>query len=391
MRVPALLWWPEQISAGTYPEFISASDILPTLLEAVGGPQSIPEGIHGASQWRSLVKGEQTPKPDYLVTGFDNTALYQPPWKLITGDRLELYDVFADPTESNDMAALYPERVVQMQKIIEQWPAGEERGVEIRKFYLTWIPLGDLKIVSLGLKPPLKMLKKKRYLMTINPRQQWVRLLLTLASGSLAVVVPLVDLNASHLLHPDWSMHARFHVLWAVLVFSMIGWYSLYLLWLSPWMIMTRIHIVMVITLIVNSAFLATTALRSFYGGALADEHGGVPNLPNGWDPNLTVVIATLLLLALLGGCRRRRKMVQLFKEDIKTSEVLAWKGVHLFHFSGSSCSQKTRIVLNLKGIEWVSHPINLLKAENYSQWYLGINPRGLLPALVHNGDVHRE
>ena len=61
--------------------------------------------------------------------------------------------------------------------------------------------------------------------------------------------------------------------------------------------------------------------------------------------------------------------MVQLFKEDIKTPEVLAWKGVHLFHFSGSSCSQKPRIVLNLKGIEWISHPINLLKAENYSQW----------------------
>ena len=133
VRVPALLWWPEQIPAGTYPEFISVSDILPTFLEAVGGPQSIPEGIHGASQWRSLVKGEQTPKPDYLVTGFDNTALYQPPWKLITGDRVELYDVFADPTESNDMAAFYPERVVQMQKIIQQWPAGEERGVEIRE------------------------------------------------------------------------------------------------------------------------------------------------------------------------------------------------------------------------------------------------------------------
>ena len=63
------------------------------------------------------------------------------------------------------------------------------------------------------------MLGKKRYFMTINTRQQWVRLLLSLASGSLAIVVPLVDLNASHLLHPDWSMHARFHVLWAVLVF----------------------------------------------------------------------------------------------------------------------------------------------------------------------------
>ena len=103
--------------------------------------------------------------------------------------------------------------------------------------------------------------------MTINPTQQWVRLLLTLVLGSLAVVVPLVDLNSSLLLHPDWSMHARFHVLWEVLVFSMIGWYSLYLLWLNPRMIMTRTHIVMVITLIVNSAFLATTALRCCYGG----------------------------------------------------------------------------------------------------------------------------
>ena len=144
--------------------------------------------------------------------------------------------------------------------------------------------------------------------MTINTRQQWVHLLLSLASGSLAIVVPLVDLNASHLLHPDWSMHARFHVLWAVLVFSMMGWYSLYLLWLSPWTIMTRIRIVMVMMLIINSAFLATTALRSFYGGALADEHGGVPSLPNGWDPNLTVVIATLLLLSLTGWLSKERK-----------------------------------------------------------------------------------
>lgn len=57
---------------------------------------------------------------------------------------------------------------------------------------------------------------------------------------------------------------------------------------------MTRIQFDMVI---VNCAFLATTAKMSLYGGALADKHGGVPNLPNGWDPNLTVVIATLLLL----------------------------------------------------------------------------------------------
>ena len=83
--------------------------------------------------------------------------------------------------------------------------------------------------------------------------------------------------------------------------------------------------------------------------------------------------------------------MVKLYTKDIKTKEVTGWKGLHLFHFSSSSCSQKARIVLNLKGVDWVSHPINLLKAENYGQWYLGINPRGLLPALIHDGDVHIE
>ena len=83
--------------------------------------------------------------------------------------------------------------------------------------------------------------------------------------------------------------------------------------------------------------------------------------------------------------------MTQLHDEDIKTKEVLEWKGVHLFHFPGSSCSQKTRIFLNLKGIAWESHIIDLAAQEQFSPWYLGINPRGLVPALVLNGVVHIE
>jgi len=83
--------------------------------------------------------------------------------------------------------------------------------------------------------------------------------------------------------------------------------------------------------------------------------------------------------------------LVKLFEDDIKTKEVLSWQGLHLLHFNASSCSQKTRIVLNLKGIAWQSHPINLLMAENYDAWYLGINPRGLVPTLVHDGNVFIE
>jgi glutathione S-transferase len=83
--------------------------------------------------------------------------------------------------------------------------------------------------------------------------------------------------------------------------------------------------------------------------------------------------------------------MVQLFDGDIRTREVLDWKGVHVLHFAGSSCSQKLRIFLNLKGIAWESHSVDLRGYDNLRPWFLGINPRGLVPVLVHDGKVHIE
>jgi len=82
---------------------------------------------------------------------------------------------------------------------------------------------------------------------------------------------------------------------------------------------------------------------------------------------------------------------MKLDRSDIKTEEILDWKGIHLFHFSGSACSQKLRIFFNIKKINWNSHVINLIKQEQFSEWFLGINPRGLVPTLVHDGDVHIE
>jgi glutathione S-transferase len=83
--------------------------------------------------------------------------------------------------------------------------------------------------------------------------------------------------------------------------------------------------------------------------------------------------------------------VVQLVDSDIKTREVLDWKGVHILHFMGSSCSQKLRVFLNLKGIPWQSHHVDLFTNENFRPWFLGINPRGLVPVLVHDGAVHIE
>jgi len=83
--------------------------------------------------------------------------------------------------------------------------------------------------------------------------------------------------------------------------------------------------------------------------------------------------------------------MVKLAREDIRTEEVLDWKGVHLIHFMGSSCSQKTRISLTEMGVDWEGHHCDIGANENFTPWFMGINPRGLVPILVHDGDVHIE
>jgi glutathione S-transferase len=77
--------------------------------------------------------------------------------------------------------------------------------------------------------------------------------------------------------------------------------------------------------------------------------------------------------------------------EHVTTREVACWKGLHLLHFQSSSCSQKVRVLLREKGLDWESHPIDLPAQKHVSAWYLGINPRGVVPVLVHDGVVHVE
>jgi len=83
--------------------------------------------------------------------------------------------------------------------------------------------------------------------------------------------------------------------------------------------------------------------------------------------------------------------MVRLADGDIRTREVLGYAGIHLFHAPMSSCSQKPRIFLKLENIAWERHPIDLSAGENHASWFLGVNPRGMVPVLVLDGAVHIE
>ena len=67
---------------------------------------------------------------------------------------------------------------------------------------------------------------------------------------------------------------------------------------------------------------------------------------------------------------------------------VLDFEGLHLYHADRSNCSARVRLLLEEKKLPWVSHHINLKKKENISEDYFGINPKGLVPTLVHDGTV---
>lgn len=70
---------------------------------------------------------------------------------------------------------------------------------------------------------------------------------------------------------------------------------------------------------------------------------------------------------------------------------VKTLKGLHLYHADLSNCSMRVRIALEEKNLEWVSHHFNLPKREHITPEYFGINPKGVVPTLVHDGVVHVE
>jgi glutathione S-transferase len=57
-----------------------------------------------------------------------------------------------------------------------------------------------------------------------------------------------------------------------------------------------------------------------------------------------------------------------------------------LYDFGNSVCCQKVRITMRAKNLEWDAIKVDLFKAEQYDAKYLKLNPRGIVPTLVHDG-----
>ena len=64
---------------------------------------------------------------------------------------------------------------------------------------------------------------------------------------------------------------------------------------------------------------------------------------------------------------------------------------LELYHHGSSVCAAKVRLVLAEKYVAWEGHYLDILAGEHHTPEYLKLNPKAVVPTLVHDGHVIRE
>ena len=61
---------------------------------------------------------------------------------------------------------------------------------------------------------------------------------------------------------------------------------------------------------------------------------------------------------------------------------------IDLYHHGSSVCAAKVRFALGEKNLTWQGHYLDILKGDQFAPDYLKLNPKAVVPTLVHDGNV---
>jgi arylsulfatase A-like enzyme len=133
LRVPLIVRWPGRVAAGSLSEEpVITNDFYPTVLELAGVAVPKDQAVDARSFVRTLEgKGPLPGRPLFWhyphysnQGGRPGGAVLEGKYKLLEffeDDRVELYDLQADPGEEKDLAAADPERAGDLRKKLAQW------------------------------------------------------------------------------------------------------------------------------------------------------------------------------------------------------------------------------------------------------------------------------
>ena len=141
IHVPALMYWPGQIAAGTeYADLFAVEDILPTFLGVAGVDQEYPLPIDGVNKWPAISQGIEVEDNESILVKWSDAgadydyAYFKDDWKMVQlmvdgTKQHSLFSILEDPYEQNDLAAEFPEVVTDLVNRFEAIPKGKVAGL----------------------------------------------------------------------------------------------------------------------------------------------------------------------------------------------------------------------------------------------------------------------
>ena len=94
------------------------------------------------------------------------------------------------------------------------------------------------------------------------------RILFTLMTAGWALLTVVADFNKTHATNPQWTPHARFHVVWQISSYVGLGLLAFALIWWPGPLAVERLYFVAAMGAVVYAAFFAALIAMPIYGGA---------------------------------------------------------------------------------------------------------------------------
>ncbi len=131
IRTAALVRYPGRLQPTTVTAPIHTCDWMPTFCRLAGYQAKQNLKSDGRDVWPILTGEQPSPEPRtlyWLGVGRRERAVRHGDWKLITGekDRIELYDLAHDPSETTNLAEREPQRVAELRKFMELAAAADD-------------------------------------------------------------------------------------------------------------------------------------------------------------------------------------------------------------------------------------------------------------------------
>ncbi len=98
--------------------------------------------------------------------------------------------------------------------------------------------------------------------------------LLALLCGVQGAATLAIDLNRTHATNPEWTRHARFHLVWQAASYALLSFLEVTLVLAPGPLVEQRFYLAVILASMPMLGFFAAFFSRRVYGGALFDPNG---------------------------------------------------------------------------------------------------------------------